>query len=83
MLNTAMDLKVNIDVDANQMTIHYDPKTERTLYDLCDMNGRVLRTGLISCKETILEMAGLTAKKYVMLIVDGDRVISQRISLAA
>lgn len=65
------------------MTIHYDPKTDRTLYDLCDMNGRVLRTGIIKAKETILEMAGLSAKKYVMLIVDGDRVLSQRISIAA
>jgi hypothetical protein len=65
------------------MTIHYSPKTERTLYDLCDLNGKVLRTGLISSEKTILEMAGLNAKKYVMLIVDGDRVLSQRISLAA
>ncbi len=83
MLNRAKDLEVMVDSNSNRMVIRYAPRTERTLYDLCDMNGRVLKTGVIKAAETILEITGLKGKKFVMLVVDGDQVISQRISVAA
>ena len=83
MLNRAKELEVKVDTSSNRMVIHYAPRTERTLYDLCDMNGRVLKTGVINATETILELNGLKGTKFVMLVVDGDQVISQRISVAA
>jgi len=83
MLNTSTTLDIKIEPSNGKMVIRYAPRTDRTIYDLCDLNGRVLKTGHINESETVLDISSLNSKKYVMLIVDGDQVISKRINLAA
>ena len=80
-----MDKAVDIEIEQGneRLVVRYLPRTERTIYDLCDLNGRVIRTGKIAEEETILDISQLRGKKYVMLIVDGDQVISKRVTLAA
>lgn len=80
-----MDKAVDIEIEQGneRLVVRYLPRTERTIYDLCDLNGRVIRTGKIAEEETILDISKLRGKKYVMLIVDGDQVISKRVTLAA
>lgn len=76
-------MNVQIDTASRRIVLQYTPKTDRTIYDLCDLNGRVIKTGAIEEEETILDISDLNARGYVMLIVDGDKVISKRVSLAA
>lgn len=83
MLNTSSAIEIQIQENSGTMVIKYNPQTDRTIYDLCDLNGRVIQTGPIHQEETVLDISSLSARKYVMLIVDGDRVISQRVTLAA
>ncbi len=80
-----MDKAVDIEIEQGneRLVVRYLPRTERTIYDLCDLNGRVIRTGKIAEEETILDISQLRGKNYVMLIVDGDQVISKRVTLAA
>ena len=75
-------LAVSINREQRSLTLNYVPRTARTIYDLCDLNGRVIRTGPIFDRETTLDISDLNGRGYVMLIVDGDTVLSKRISLA-
>ncbi len=76
-------MDIQIEQGNSRMVIKYTPRTERTIYDLCDLNGRVIQTGQIAEDRTELDISKLQGKKYVMLIVDGDQVISKRVTLAA
>lgn len=83
MIEQNSTLEINLDRESKSLRLQYQPRTERTIYDLCDLNGRVIRSGKIEHEETVLDITGLNGRGYVMLIVDGDQVISKRISLAA
>ncbi len=83
MIDMSRRMNVQVDKVSSKMVVTYAPKTDRTIYDLCDLNGRVIRTGAIEKEETVLDISGLSARGYVMLIVDGDQVISQRVNFAA
>ena len=83
MIDMSRVMNVQVDVVSSKMVVTYAPQTDRTIYDLCDLNGRVIKTGSIETEETILDISGLSARGYVMLIVDGDQVISKRVSFAA
>ena len=83
MIEMSRVMNVQVDKVSSKMVVKYAPQTDRTIYDLCDLNGRVIRTGAIEEEETILDISGLSARGYVMLIVDGDQVISQRVNFAA
>jgi len=76
LMNTALDIELSEAKD--RLVVRYTPRTERTIYDLCDMNGRVIKTGRISSEETALDISTLKGARFVMLIVDGDRVFSKR-----
>ncbi len=63
---------------AKQIEIDYAPQTERTLYDICDVNGRILKTGAITSQSTHVDITGLGSEDYIVLILDGDRVHSRK-----
>lgn len=60
------------------ISILYTPRTDRTIYDLCDLNGRIVKTGLITGEKTEVDISDLRTRALVLLIVDGDQVFSQR-----
>lgn len=74
---------IKVDVGSSGMQIHvsYRPQTIRTVFDICDMNGRILKTGSVLKLTTTIEVSDLRNSKYVLLILDGDRVCSQKFSL--
>jgi len=72
---------LDINEEAKCMTIRYTPRSERTLYDLCDLNGRVVLSGGIHSQETTLDFTNIKGSRFVMLIVDGDQVVSKRVNL--
>ena len=83
MLDTSRVIDIQIERESGRLVIKYSPRTDRTMYDLCDLNGRVIKTGSIEREETVLDISSLNGSKYVMLIVDGDQVISKRVNFAA
>lgn len=63
--------------------IGYTPKTDRTLFDICDLNGRILKTGGISDSSTQVDVSDLFEDQYILLILDGDQLCSKKFSIAA
>lgn len=55
----------------------YTPQTERTFCDICDFHGRILKTEKISDSLTEIDVSMLGDNKYILLILDGDKIINR------
>jgi hypothetical protein len=82
MIQAQTQIKLNMVPGSHQMNIGYTPKTDRTVFDICDINGRVVKTGQIREDRTTIELTDLKDDNYILLILDGDRVASCKFSLA-
>jgi len=76
-------IKIEFHGNTPSMTIEYEPTTDRTLYDVCDLNGRIVKTGAIEDKLTEVDTSELSASYYILLILDGDKVTSRKFKLSA
>ncbi|NND78158.1 MAG: hypothetical protein HKN39_08245 [Flavobacteriales bacterium] len=81
MINTIQQLDLKVNKEGDGLWINYAPKTSRTIYDICDLNGRVIQTGKITDVETSVNVAELYEDQYILLILDGDRVCSKKFKI--
>lgn len=73
-------LEVNFD-NSEFLTVNYLPKTDRALFDVCDLNGRILLTGEIESECTKVEVTDLYPDQYILLVLDGDKVCSTKFTV--
>ncbi len=83
MIKAEETIKIQFDESNPSMIVEYQPTTDRTLYDVCDLNGRIVKTGAIEKKITKIDTSDLSASHYILLILDGDRVTSRKFKLRA
>ncbi len=77
MVNTEQQIKISISHCKTELLVNYAPKTTRVFYDICDTNGRILKTGSMSEFDVRINISELSNSKYVLLILDGDRIRNQ------
>jgi hypothetical protein len=82
MIQTQEQIKIDISINGDEMHLDYAPKTDRTLFDICDVHGRILKTGQILKRLTTVFLNELDNDNYILLILDGDRVCSRRFSVS-
>lgn len=82
-MNAVPDRLVVAFSDKNNIEISYTPKTDRTLFDICDLNGRILKTGGISDAYTRVDVSDLYEDQYILLVLDGDQLCSKKFTIAA
>lgn len=82
MIRTEELVKVHVSYCKTCLYVEYLPLTSRTIFDVCDENGRIIKTGSINDFETKIEISDLENRKYVLLILDGDRVNSQNFTVS-
>ncbi len=75
-----------IQIDVRPATAHlhlsYERRTERTIFDICDLHGRILKTGIMAKDYMRIPVAELATNHYVLLVLDGDRVYSRKFSIS-
>ncbi len=82
MLGTEEQIQINGDPSSGVIELNYTPKTTRTLFDICDLNGRILKTGKITHENTAIELSDLSEEShFIILVLDGDRVCSRKLQL--
>ena len=81
MINTIQQLDLKVNKEGNDLWISYSPRTTRTIFDICDLNGRVIKTGQIKDIETTVNVTELFEDQYILLILDGDRVCSKKFQI--
>ena len=72
---------IKLDPRASTLTFSYAPKTDRALFDICDLNGRILKTGEIADDATKVKVAELHEDQYILLVLDGDEAASKRFEI--
>jgi len=72
---------IKLDPRAVTLTFTYSPKTTRALFDICDLNGRILKTGEIAEQDTKVKVAELHEDQYILLVLDGDEAASKRFEI--
>jgi hypothetical protein len=83
LMNAAPDKLVVEFKGKTSIEIGYTPKTDRTLFDICDLNGRILKTGGISNSNTQVDVSDLFEDQYILLVLDGDQLCSKKFTIAA
>ncbi len=79
---SAVQRSLEVSFETNQtLTVMYKPLTDRALFDLCDLNGRILVTGEIKQERTKVDVTDLYPDQYILLILDGDKVCSAKFSI--
>ncbi|MFT4660199.1 MAG: hypothetical protein ACI8XB_000459 [Patiriisocius sp.] len=58
--------------------LDYQPISQKAMYDICDLNGRVILSGNIQDEITQINISDLISKQYILLILDGDMAVSRK-----
>lgn len=74
-------LRVEVSDDQRFLEIDYRPGSGEALYDICDTNGRILKTGKIKGRGLKVAITDLLSSAYVLLVLDGDEIRSRRFTI--
>jgi len=80
-MKTLESVQVLVSGFKKQIEVNYEPINEKALYDICDLNGRVILSGQISQEVTYINISDLIQKKYILLILDGNNAISRKFQI--
>lgn len=76
--------KASFDQIDGRLMLVYEPETATALYDICDFEGRIIKTGKIEERKTAICDDCLDPRQvYMIWILDGDKVIKERFQLSA
>ena len=78
-----MEEEIIIQKDLNEqiLQVWYEPRSERSIYDICDINGSVIKTGSLQEDGTRVDISELEKSEYLLLILDGEDILKRKISL--
>jgi len=81
MLNLDEKLDIVIDDSKSELKINFSAETSRAIYDVCDFSGKILKTGPLTKQEIFIDLSDLASDRYILLILDGDRVFSRQFNI--
>ena len=65
------EIRIRIDQLERLLMFDYDPDTEGALFDICDANGRIVKTGEIAGRQTRVRITDLDGDEYYLMVLDG------------
>jgi hypothetical protein len=69
-------------IDILIFKLEYKPNSENALFDICDFNGRVLKTGTINPSgETEIDLSGIASGTFMIYILDGANIERRKITI--
>ncbi|HKL04078.1 MAG TPA: T9SS type A sorting domain-containing protein [Cryomorphaceae bacterium] len=83
MIRTQEKISLELSQDQKSLTVYYPQNTDRTIYDVCDLNGRILKTGDICGNQATIDLSDLDSRIYIFLVLDGDTMKSRKFCLKA
>lgn len=74
-------MKLSLDEGHQNLRVSYSPKSDKPLYDICDVDGAIIKTGTISGRQLSVQVSDLLSNPYILLILDGDQIRSKRFEI--
>lgn len=65
-------IRLRVDQIERLLMFDYEPGTEDALFDICDHNGRIVKTGEVSGPETRVRITDLEGEEYYLMVLDGE-----------
>jgi len=65
-------IRVRIDRIERLLMFDYDPGTPDALFDICDEEGRIVKTGEINGPVTRVRITDLEGDEYHLMVLDGE-----------
>jgi hypothetical protein len=72
-MNTSSnEIRVRIDQIERLLMFDYEPGTEEALFDICDRQGHIVKTGEVSGPVTRVRITDLEGEEYYLMVLDGE-----------
>jgi len=65
-------IRVRIDQIERLLMFDYEPGTEDALFDICDSQGHIVKTGEVSGPVTRVRITDLQGEEYYLMVLDGE-----------
>jgi hypothetical protein len=75
-------LRVQLDDNQSTLCVDYQPTGAKPLFDICDEEGRILKSGHFEPGKTRIKVSDLLNSVYVFLVLDGDRIRTRRFEIS-
>ena len=82
MFATIDPLRLKLSSDQKVLEVNYSPTSEKPLFDICDLEGRVIKTGIVSANSLKIKVSDLINEMYILLILDGEEVRTKRFQIS-
>lgn len=79
--NDPITIRLRIDQLERLLMFDYDPQSPDALFDICDSQGHVLRTGDITGPVTQVRLSGIQGEDLILMVLDGENSSVQPIPL--
>lgn len=75
------ELSIRTDKEDQVLRVWYHPQTTHSIYDICDGDGSVIKTGELQEEGAQIDISDLSGEEYYLLIIDGEEMIKRRVEL--
>ncbi|MCW5900000.1 MAG: hypothetical protein KIT10_12095 [Flavobacteriales bacterium] len=65
-------IRVRIDQIERLLMFDYEPGTDDALFDICDDQGRIVKTGEVRGPVTRVRITDLDGEEYYLMVLDGE-----------
>lgn len=72
MSSTPHEIRLRIDQIERLLMFDYEPGTADALFDICDSNGHIVKTGEVSGPVTRVRITDLDGEEYFLMVLDGE-----------
>lgn len=66
------ELRIRVDQIERLLMFDYDPEHEDALYDICDPQGHILKTGEIKGPVTRVRLTDVNGDELILMVLDGE-----------
>ena len=66
-------MRLRIDQIERLLMFDYDPGTADALFDICDSEGRIVKTGDVRGPITRVRITDLDGEEYFLMVLDGEQ----------
>jgi hypothetical protein len=66
------EIRIRIDQIERLLMFDYDPHTEDALFDICDSQGHILKSGDITGPVTRVHLTDVNGQDLILMVLDGQ-----------
>jgi hypothetical protein len=67
-----LEVRVRIDQIERLLMFDYEPGSADALFDICDRQGRIVKTGEVRGPVTRVRITDLDGEEYYLMVLDGE-----------